>query len=181
MKIATTIHKTKQGHEIIIREAAIEDSNGLINCAKSYMKNEFIPLTESEFNPTIKEHEDWIRGFLENENNLLLVVEADGEIIGNIDLTSNKRKMLKHTGFIGMGIHQDWQNQGIGTIMISKIKEWSIMNPNLELLWLQVFSNNLKGIHLYSKSGFIENGRQTKFIKTEKNEYIDNVIMTLNL
>lgn len=89
--------------------------------------------------------------------------------------------MLSHTGFVGMGIHQDWQNQGIGAIMIEKIKEWSINNPIIEILWLQVFSNNLGGIHLYNKSGFIENGRQKKFIKTADEKYIDNVIMTLNL
>lgn len=181
MKIETTTHITKQGHQIEVREARIDDADGLIKCAKSYMKNGFIPLTEEEFNPTVTEHENWIRGFIENENNLLLVVEANGLIIGNIDLTSHKRKMLSHTGFIGMGIHQDWQNQGIGAIMINKTKEWSIKNPNIEILWLQVFSNNEKGIHLYTKSGFIETGRQKNFIKTESNQYIDNVIMTLNL
>ncbi|MBS2100014.1 GNAT family N-acetyltransferase [Carboxylicivirga linearis] len=181
MKIETTTHFTKQGHQIEVREARIEDADGLIKCAKSYMKNGFIPLTEEEFNPTVTEHENWIRGFMENENNLLLVVEANGLIIGNIDLTSHKRKMLSHTGFVGMGIHQDWQNQGVGTIMIDIVKQWSNMNQNIEILWLQVFSNNLGGIHLYKKSGFIENGRQVKFIKTEDNQYIDNVIMTLNL
>ena len=181
MKIEPTIHKTKQGHLVKIREAKIEDAEGLIKCTKSYLKNGFIPLTENEFNPTVKEHEDWVRGFIEADNNLLLVVEANGSIIGNIDTTTHKRKMLSHTGFVGMGIHQDWQNQGIGAIMINKTIEWSIKNPNIEILWLQVFSNNVKGIHLYNKCGFIENGRQKNFIKSENNEYFDNVIMTLNL
>lgn len=181
MKIKSTIHTTKQGQEIKIREARINDAEGLIQCAKSYIKNGFIPLTEEEFAPTLLEHENWIRGFLENENNLLLVVEANGLIIGNIDLTSHKRKMLSHTAFVGMGIHPDWQNQGIGAIMIDRIKQWSKTNPNIEVLWLHVFSNNLGGIHLYKKSGFIENGRQKNFIKTVNNEYIDNVVMTLNL
>jgi L-phenylalanine/L-methionine N-acetyltransferase len=181
MKIEPTIHKTKQGHLVKLREAEIEDAEGLIHCAKSYMKNGFIPLTENEFNPTITEHTEWIRGFIESKNSLLLVVEANGSIIGNIDLTTHRRKMLSHTGFVGMGIHQDWQNQGIGAIMINKIKDWSIRNPKIEVLWLQVFSTNENGIHLYKKLGFIENGRQKNFIKTENNEYIDNIIMTLNL
>jgi L-phenylalanine/L-methionine N-acetyltransferase len=181
MKIEPTIHKTKQGQVFKIREARIEDAEGLIQCTKSYLKDGFIPLTENEFNPTVQEHENWVRGFIEEDNNLLLVVEANGSIIGNIDTTTHKRKMLRHTGFVGMGIHPDWQNQGIGAIMIHKTIEWCIKNPNIEVLWLQVFSNNEKGIHLYKKSGFIESGRQKNFIKTESNVYIDNVIMTLNL
>jgi len=181
MKFKPSIHKTKTGHQIIIREAEVKDAGGLIKCIKSYLQNGFIPLTATEFNPTIKEHEDWIRGFIEYENNLLLVVESNGIIIGNIDLTSSKITMLRHTGSLGMGVHQDWQNQGIGAIMINEIKKWSINNPNIEILWLQVFSINTGGIYLYKKSGFIETGRQKKFIKTENNEYIDNVIMTLNL
>ncbi|WP_066629697.1 GNAT family N-acetyltransferase [Labilibacter marinus] len=181
MKIATSIHKTKQENQITIREAEPEDATQLIECAKSYLKNGFIPLTESEFKPTIKEREEWIKDFINNENSLLLVAESHGTIIGNIDLTAQKRKMLNHTVHVGMGIHQDWQNQGIGALMINTIKEWSTKNPAIEVLWLQTFSNNIGAIHLYKKFGFIENGRQNKFIKTENGEYIDNVIMTLNL
>ena len=82
MKVNSTIHKTKHGNQILIREAKISDAKGLIECAKSYMKNGYIPLTEGEFNPTVEEHERWIKSFIENANNLLLVVEAEDVIIG---------------------------------------------------------------------------------------------------
>jgi putative acetyltransferase len=180
MKIKPTKHKTKLGNEIVIREADTSDSKNMIDCIKSYLKSCFIPLTTEEFNPTIEEQEKWISKFIEGKNDLLLVAEYNGQIIGNIDLTIHQRKMLSHTGFVGMGIHVDWQNQGIGSILMDKVIEWSESRNDLEILWLQVFGNNEKGISIYKKKGFVEDGRQKDFIKNINGEYIDNVIMTRN-
>ncbi len=178
MKITPSKHIIKSGKQIQIREAVSSDSEKMIDCIKSYLKSNLIPLTDEEFNPTIEEHEKWITGFITGKNDLLLIAEIDGQIIGNIDLTANKRLMLKHTVYLGMGIHTNWQSQGIGTILVEKVIEWSNTNPDIELLWLQVFGNNIKGISLYKKFGFIENGRQSGFIKNPDGIYIDNVIMT---
>lgn len=178
MKIRPSIHLTKSGKEILIREAKSSDSKSLIDCIKSYLKSNFIPLTPEEFNPTIEEQEKWINKFLTGKNDLLLVAEYDGQIIGNIDLTIHHRQMLSHTGFVGMGIHEDLQNQGIGTILMDKVIEWSDNQSEIEILWLQVFGNNEKGICIYEKKGFLEDGRQKGFIKNQEREYIDNVIMT---
>jgi len=178
MKINQTKHTTKLGNEIVIREAKLSDDKGLIDCIKSYLKSSFIPLTPEEFNPTKEEHENWINKFLNGKNNLLLIAEYNGQIIGNIDLTIHHRKMLSHTGFVGMGIHEDWQNQGIGTLLLDRAIEWSDNQTEIELLWLQAFGNNEKGISIYKKKGFIEDGRQKDFIKKLEGEYIDNVIMT---
>lgn len=178
MKIELTNHKTKLGKEIIIREATPSDAKSLIDCIRSYLKSNFIPMTPEEFNPTIEEHEKWIKKFIDGKNDLLLVAEHEGQIIGNIDLTIHHRSMLNHTGFVGMGIHEDFQNQGIGTILMDKVIEWSDSHSEIEILWLQVFGNNEKGISIYKKKGFIEDGRQKDFIKKLDGEYVDNVIMT---
>ena len=178
MKINSSIHTTKSGQNITIREAKVSDSKSFIECVKSYLKINLIPLTPEEFNLTIDEHQQWINKFLNGKNDLLIVAEYNGQIIGNIDLTIHHRRMLKHTGFVGMGVHQDWQNQGIGTILLDKVTEWTDSNPEIEILWLQVFGNNESGIKLYKRKGFVEDGRQKNFIKKLNGEYIDNVIMT---
>jgi RimJ/RimL family protein N-acetyltransferase len=180
MKIKQTNHKTKSGHEIVIREAKTCDAKDMIDCIKSYLKNNCIPLTPEEFNPTVEEHEKWISKFIIGKNDLLLVAEHSGKIIGNIDLTIHHRSMLNHTGYVGMGIHENWQNQGIGTMLMDKVIEWSDRHAEIEILWLQVFGTNEKGIKIYKKMGFVEDGRQKNFLKNNKGEYIDNVIMTRN-
>ena len=178
MKIKPTNQKTKFGNEVVIREAKSSDANGLIDCIKTYLKSNFIPLTPEEFSPTLEEQEEWISNYIYGKNDLLLIAEHKGQIIGNIDLTIHHRKMLNHTGYLGMGIHEDWQNQGIGTILLERLIEWSDIQPEIEILWLQVFGNNEKGIRIYQKNGFVEDGRQKEFIKNMNGVYIDNVIMT---
>jgi RimJ/RimL family protein N-acetyltransferase len=180
MKIEPKEILDKQGNRILIREGRISDSEELQKCAKSYLKSKQIPLTELEFNELAKNHEEWIKKFIDGKNDLLLIAEHNGTIVGNVDLMINGRQMLKHTGYIGMGIHEDWQGQGIGTAMLKILIDWVDHNPDIEILWLQAFSNNEKGLRLYSNLGFEETCRQKGFIKTESGEYIDNVIMTRN-
>ncbi|TKG87409.1 GNAT family N-acetyltransferase [Puteibacter caeruleilacunae] len=178
MKIKQTTHITKANKEVIIREASLSDAPSMIECIKSYLASGMIPLTPQEFQNTIKDQEEWINKFLLSENNLLVVAEYDGEIIGNIDITQQPRQMLCHTAFLGMGIHSDWQNQGIGSLLLKSAIDWSDSNPNIEQLWLMVFGNNKMGIKIYEKMGFVEDGRQQNFIKDLNGGYIDNVIMT---
>jgi len=178
MKVASTNHTLKEGTNILIREAKASDSKSFILCVKSYLKSNFIPFGPEEYQLSLDEHQEWIRKFLKSKNDLLLVAEYEGQIIGNIDLSTHNRSMLKHTGIVGMGIHENWQNKGIGTILLDKVIEWSDNNSNVEILWLQVFGNNEGGIKLYKKNGFQEDGRQVNFIKTPSGAYVDNVIMT---
>lgn len=178
MKIQPTEIIDKQGKRILIREGRISDSKELKKCVKSYLKSNLIPLTDTEFDELAKNHEEWIQKFIDGKNDLLLIAEHDGMIVGNVDLMINGRQMLKHTAYIGMGIHEDWQGQGIGTAMFKVMLDWVDRNPEIEILWLQAFSNNTKGLKLYANMGFEETGRQKGFFKTESGEYIDNVIMT---
>ena len=177
MKIQPLFYTTASGNTIHIREAKASDAESLIHCIQSYLKNNSIPLTEEEFRPTIDEQVNWVNTFIHNKNDLLLIAECNGYIIGNIDLKMQHRKMLAHTGIIGMGIHPDWQGQGIGTVLIERIIAWADTNVAVEILWLQVFSTNERAIKFYAKMGFHEEGRQRRFIKNIHGEYIDNVIM----
>ena len=61
---------------------------------------------------------DLIKAYRESENSIFLIAEFDGELIGNIDLTGSKRFKMHHTGMIGMGIKEEWRNQGLGKILI---------------------------------------------------------------
>ncbi len=180
MKIEPQKITDKSGNLITVREGEISDSESLQTCVKSYLKSGFIPLTESEFEDLAKSHKEWIKKFKDGKNDLLLVAEYNGDIIGNVDLMFSGREMLKHVGYIGMGIHEKWQGQGIGTALLKILLEWTDWNQEIEALWLQTFSNNEKGLKLYSNLGFEKTGVQRKFIKTDTGEYIDNVIMTKN-
>jgi RimJ/RimL family protein N-acetyltransferase len=168
----------KDDRRVVIREAVKLDAEELLNAINTYIpQSKFIPILKEELTQTIEEKEEWINSFLEFNNSLLLVVEFNNEIIGNIDLTGSRRRIMKHTALIGMGILEEWRNSGLGTVLISLLIEWAYKNPILELLWLQVYTDNKLGLGLYRKMGFVENGVIKDFFKQD-NQYFDNLTMS---
>jgi RimJ/RimL family protein N-acetyltransferase len=171
----------KDGKVVTIRAAVVADAEKLLNTIKEYVpESEFIPKLENELTMTTKQCEDWIASFIQYDNSLLLVAENNNKIIGNIDLTGNRRKVMEHTAVIGMGILSQFRNSGLGTAFITAIINWSKANPILELIWLQVYSQNELALGLYRKMGFVENGVTPGFFK-HKNRYYDNLTMSMSV
>lgn len=106
--------------------------------------------------------------------------EYDNQIIGNIDLTGSKRKIMKHTAVIGMGLLKEWRNIGVGTLIHQLVVEWAKQNKILGLIWLQVYTENESTLKVYKNIGFEENGLIKGFFK-QNNTYFDNLTMSLNV
>lgn len=180
-KFNTKILELKNQKTVTIRQAEIDDAEKLLNCIKTYVpQSDYIPKLEQEIKLTIEQEKDQINYFLTNENSLLLIAEFNNEIIGNIDLTGNRRKIMEHTALIGMGMLKEWTNTGLGSALLKLAIEWAKENPILELLWLQVYTDNELGLGLYRKMRFEENGIMKNFFKQD-GKYFDNLTMTMNV
>ncbi|RZK01480.1 MAG: GNAT family N-acetyltransferase, partial [Flavobacterium sp.] len=179
-KLNPKILELKNQKTVTIRQAEIDDAEKLFNSIKTYVsQSDYIPKLEQEIELTIEQEKEWINNFLTNENSLLLIAEFDNEIIGNIDLTGNRRRVMEHTAVIGMGMLKEWRNAGLGTALLKLAIEWAKENPILELLWLQVYTDNELGLGLYRKMGFEENGIMKNFFKQDE-KYVDNLTMTIS-
>ncbi|WP_396137727.1 GNAT family N-acetyltransferase [Flavobacterium sp.] len=173
--------KLKNSKEVTIRSAEISDGNKLLNTIKEYIGNsDFIPKLTEEFKLTLNQEEDWINSFIQKDNSLLLVAEFEDNIIGNIDITGNSRITMQHTAVIGMGMLIEWRNSGLGTELMKYSIEWAKENPILELLLLQVYTENELGLNLYRKMEFIENGVIKNYFK-QNGRYYDNLTMSLSV
>lgn len=171
----------KNSKTVVIRQAEVSDAENLLNCIKTYIPtSKYIPKLKSEIKLTVDQEKDWINSFIINDNSLLLVAEYEGKIIGNIDLTGSRRKIMEHTAVIGMGMLQEWQYIGLGTALLSMVIEWAKSNPILELIWLQVYTENEAGLNLYRKMGFVENGIIKNFFKQD-NRYFHILTMSLTI
>lgn len=171
----------KNGKVVQIRQAELNDAEKLLNCIKAYIpQSDFIPKLPQEIKLTIAQENEWINSCLINKNSLLLIAEFHNAIIGNIDLTGNQRKLMEHTAVIGMRMLNEWRNTGLGTALLSNVIEWAKQNEILEIIWLQVYTENTAGLTLYKKMGFSENGIIKNFFKHE-NKYYDNLTMSLNV
>ena len=171
----------KNNKTVTIRRAQPDDAQNLLDCVKTYIpQSNYIPKLASEIRLSLQQEIDWIQSFLSSHNSLLLVAEYDNQIIGNIDLNGSRRKIMEHTAAIGMGMLSEWRNSGLGTALLSATIDWAQNNPILELIWLQVYSDNLLGLNLYKKMGFQPSGLIKNFFKRD-NQYAHSLTMSLHL
>jgi len=166
---------------ILITEPNISEAQDLINLKRSYIKGcDTIPLILEEYPDNAILEADLIHRYDEQLNSILLIAYCNNEMIGNIDITGNQRLRMQHTAMVGMGIKENWRNKGIGQILLQQAISWAKSTNQLEILWLEVYSNNESAIHLYEKNGFRITGEVKQFFKHEIT-YYDKLQMTLKL
>jgi putative acetyltransferase len=85
----------------------------------------------------------------------LLVAEVDGVVVGNLGLhaasTSPRRK---HAASLGMSVHDDWHNRGVGSALMRAALDIADNWHNYLRLELTVYTDNAAAVALYRKFGF---------------------------
>lgn len=163
---------------INIREANINDTQTLIDLKLNYLNNsKTIPLELDEYPNDFDNEFHLIETLIQEKNSTLLVATVNNQIVGNLDIFGNQRKRLYHTGIIGMGIHNEWQNKGIGSKLMQSAIDWSVKNEFLNLLILEVYASNQPAIHLYEKFNFKASGKVKNFFYQD-GIYFDKLSMT---
>jgi putative acetyltransferase len=105
----------------------------------------------------------------------LVAVADDGRVIGMLGLQVGRGRTA-HTGHLGMMVHPDFQNQGVGTALMEAAVELAEKWLNLSRLDLQVYTDNPAAIHLYQKFGFQIEGT-LRHQAYRDGEYIDAYVM----
>ncbi|GAA4110279.1 GNAT family N-acetyltransferase [Aquimarina addita] len=178
MNFLPKTYTIKNDQTILIREATPNDAFTLLQLKQEYLKKtKTLPLFDYEYPNNTDQEKEMIKKYQLEKNSIILVAVSEDTMIGNIDLTGSRRKKTAHTAMIGMGIHTEWQNQGIGTLLLQNVLDWAKENEILKTIWLEVYNTNSLGIALYQKMGFESQGLIPDFF-FENNSYIDKIIMS---
>jgi putative acetyltransferase len=105
-----------------------------------------------------------------------LVAVAEGKVIGSLGLHTSSRPRKKHVGYIGIGVHDEWQGKGVGTALLKAAVEMADHWLNLTRLELEVYTDNEAAIHLYEKFGFELEGTKRKDAFRD-GRYVDSHVM----
>ena len=123
---------------------------------------------------------DYTRKKFENissdEHLLVAVVQKTQKVVGLIGLSPVKRARRSHVGQIGMSVHDDYHNQGIGSQMMEAVLDLADNWLNLKRLELEVYVDNKSAIHLYEKYGFVIEGTLRKYAFRD-GDYVDTYAM----
>ncbi|WKA55451.1 GNAT family N-acetyltransferase [Planococcus shixiaomingii] len=168
----------------MIRLANERDAEAILNIDNeitlSKATTKFFISSPSELSYDVNEVKEKIKTSLE-KNNLFAVYERDGIVVGFLVFKRYTYNRLHHAGSMGMGIQEEYTNQGIGTQLIEYLIDWAKQQENLEKICLGVVSVNERAINVYKRLGFIEEGRQKNQIKYEDGTYSDDIVMAYML
>jgi putative acetyltransferase len=122
--------------------------------------------------------EDEIRKKVENqqEGAFRLVAEVDGRVVGVCGLRLGRSPRVKHGGYLGISVHPEHWNEGIGSALMDAIVDLSDNWLGLKRIELQVYTDNGAAIHLYEKFGFVIEGTKRRYALRD-GEYVDAHIM----
>ena len=92
-----------------------------------------------------------------NDHHFVAVLE-DGTVIGAVGLRVETNPRMRHVGSVGLFVHTDYQNMGVGTALLNTLLDLADNWLMLVRVELTVFADNQRAIHLYEKLGFEKEG-----------------------
>ncbi|EOU1682594.1 GNAT family N-acetyltransferase [Clostridium perfringens] len=153
-----------------IRDIEIEDYKEISKIRKMPGVMENILSNKDEEEESIKE-----KIINMGKNQYWYVAEENRKVIGLGILMNHGNLRKKHVGVITLMVNSDYQNKGVGSLLMDKLINLS-ESLNIIRLELCVFRDNYKAINLYKKFGFKEEGIKVKSA-LKNGEYIDEIMM----
>lgn len=105
--------------------------------------------------------DDFFNAVFENDNQDILVADADGTIVGFTHVMILKQKnipCLKPQTAVyiqDMDVLESERNNGIGTLLLKASKEYG-KRKGADFIRTEVFPQNIDGMRFYEKNGFCE-------------------------
>jgi putative acetyltransferase len=92
-----------------------------------------------------------------------LVAVVDDRVVGQLGLEVQRGPRRRDVGKFGMAVHDEFQNRGVGSALMSAMIELADGWLGLRRLELEVWADNPAAIHLYEKFGFVVEGTGRQF------------------
>lgn len=162
--------------EIIIRVAETMDAKAILGLLRHFEKDTpYVIVGSQESNRTVEQQINLINKYNESANSIMLLAESDDQIVGMATVAVIDNDRQGHVAEIGVSIIQEYWGYGIGSILTEEIIEFA-NHTDLEVLTLEVVTENKRAINLYQKFGFNIVGTLSKRLKKDFH-YYDTYIM----
>lgn len=156
-----TVFTAKNGMRVDFRPKLSSDTEMLWNMfstlSKESVSNLIPPFTRERI-------EGWTSSIdYDDVLTIVAVIEEENEkrIVGSASLQFNQSEHSKHKSELSITVHDQFQNIGLGTALVSHLLNIARMKK-LGKVWLQVTTDNDVAIHIYKKAGFKIEGKLCK-------------------
>ena len=147
----------------IVREALPDDAERMILYLNQVGgESDNLLHGENEFNVPIEGVRRKLTLSNASENSIVLIALENEQIIARAELEGYYPARIRHRAKFSISVRKEYWNQGIGTEMLKRIIEQA-KKMKISVIELEVISDNVRGIHLYHKMGFVDIGIYKKF------------------
>ncbi len=162
----------KNGKTAILKSPSVEDAEKMLNYIKKACgETEFLLRYSDEWEGvTVASEEAWINRQRSAPDILDITCYIDGEIIGNCDITFRGGMKTSHRATVGIAIHKDYWDLGIGTAMFEELVA-AAQKRGTEIMELEFVEGNDRAKHLYEKFGFKVVCEKPKAFKLKDGSY----------
>lgn len=115
---------------------------------------------------TVEKEKEYLEGFYSSTRQLYLVaIDDDEEIVGTAVFSTFTKQRLSHRGEISISVRKSMWGKHIGTRFLEEILDFAKNTAKVEIISLEVRSDNERAIALYEKFGFKKIGTFDGFMK----------------
>ena len=157
-----------------IRQIQEADAHSYRNCLDSVARERKY-LAQVEALP-IEKIKEFVASAVADDSAQYVAI-ADSLVVGWCDIFPHWAYALKHVGTLGMGVHKNHRNQGLGKKLIAATLEHALRN-GIYRITLEARVDNIAAIKLYDRLGFKYETRTTAALKFD-GVYYDGVQMSL--
>ncbi len=159
---------------LLIREARPDDAPVLLAAEKETARTPGLLVSDP--------HELSLQAFEQKivelaERGRYIVAEKDGRTGGHAFLDAMPLEAISHVFRLTIVVRPEFTGHGVGTALMVELMEWAKRSPKVRKIELLVRATNERAVHLYSKLGFIEEGRLQKRVCLPDGNLIDDLAM----
>lgn len=126
--------------------------------------------------PPLEQSRSWVTPHIQQGHPFFVAV-VGSRVVGWCDITPLEGAWFSHRGRLGMGVHPDFRQRGIGTSLLRAAVSHA-RKIGLERVELEVFASNRVAKRLYERYGFSVEGTLRRARKLD-GDYDDVLVMVL--
>jgi len=152
--------RLKNGAALIIREADAADAAAMIDYVQTVAgETDFLTFGPGEFKITPEDEEQIIAAHRRYDNQVFLLAEAGGRLVGMLNVSASQKPRLRHIGEFGLTVLREYWGNGIGAALMQAMLDWAGASGVIRKINLTVQAENDTAIRLYERFGFETEGR----------------------
>lgn len=153
----------KDGRTCVLRQGTAQDAEGVLhNFVLNHAQTDYLTTYPDEVTFTVEQEEKYLQGKADSPDEVELVAEVDGLIVGQAGIARvGRADKVKHRATFGISIDRDWWHLGIGKALTRACIELA-KHAGYGQLELEAVADNARALALYEREGFMEYGRNPK-------------------